>query len=60
MSDDVKIIGFLNPFVVRRRLEIVVDWIDSWPDADPFKGAKFYLVVKIGTGAPQARARHRR
>jgi len=53
MSDDVRIIGFLNPFVARRRLEIVVDWIDSWPDADPFKGAKFYLVVKKGTGAPQ-------
>jgi hypothetical protein len=54
---DAQTFAFLNPFVSEPRLELLIDWIDAWSEADPFTGADFRLAVTDlapGGGAPAA------
>ncbi len=52
MSENVKVIAFINQFFKPGRMEVLIDWTDDWHADDPFKGATWRLAHTPATNTP--------
>lgn len=50
--NDVGVVAFLNPFVEKQRVEVIIDWDEKWPKKDPFANASFTLMSNAAGFTP--------